>query len=109
MSTRATYKFISNRHNTDTTLYIHHDGYPSGAAYYFSKGTDVESFIRNNERAEIIQNHEAHADTEYRYTQITGDGFASEVFTVHNKSDLGIWNLIYSGTLKEFIKLEGNI
>ena len=78
MSTRATYGFSSSE-NPDITLYIHHDGYPEGAAIYvcnaleersYNKRQDyltAESFIRANNRAEITRSHERHGDTEYRY------------------------------------------
>lgn len=38
MSTRANYIFKSGR-KTLATFYIHHDGYPKGAADYFPKCT----------------------------------------------------------------------
>jgi hypothetical protein len=71
MSTRATYQFISEWSGTHTA-YIHHDGYPEGAANYLSNGekpiTSIDSFIRANDKAEMTSSHEAHGDTEYRYT-----------------------------------------
>lgn len=75
MSTRATYLF-KRQHGRDVAVYIHHDGYPEGAAGLYllpaieaSSGyLTVEAFIRANERAEITDGHEAHGDTEYRYT-----------------------------------------
>ena len=74
MSTRATYTFIDQRTcpTTDVCVYIHHDGYPQGAATYLRKWiegqrTDIASFIRINERAEITR-ESAHGDTEYHYT-----------------------------------------
>lgn len=75
MSTRATYKFRRQYHR-DVTVYIHHDGYPEGAAgLYLVPAIEMaagyltpEWFIRANERAEITDGHEAHGDTEYRYT-----------------------------------------
>jgi len=70
MSTRATYQFITDYSNV--TCYIHHDGYPSGAACYLEGANTVEKFIRKNENAEITLSHESHADTEYRYTVFRG-------------------------------------
>jgi len=72
MATRATYQFISEWSGTHT-VYIHHDGYPEGAAEYFTKENGapivkVESFLRSNEKAELTKSHEIHGDTEYRYT-----------------------------------------
>ena len=85
MSTRATYK-IGHQ-----TFYIHHDGYQEGAAMYFYNmvaeshrniyaGTEHEKynrspsggyechFLRANSGAEFTENHQAHGDTEFRYT-----------------------------------------
>ena len=86
MSTRATYKFISEWAGTHTA-YIHHDGYPMGAAGYLSNDavinkynrdamanpivapiTNINTFIRANKHAEMTQDHDSHADTDYRYT-----------------------------------------
>ena len=88
MSTRATYQINDKRYNNETrkmTFYIHHDGYKEGAAHYFynmietltgtgegdktnSKGGNIEAFLRANYNAEITESHNAHGDTEYRYT-----------------------------------------
>jgi len=70
MATRATYQFISEWSGTHTA-YIHHDGYPEGAAQYFygtSTILNINAFIRSNIRAEMTASHEIHGDTEYRYT-----------------------------------------
>ena len=71
MSTRANYIFKSGR-KTLTTFYIHHDGYPEGAAEYFQnaliygdgKLNDPDTFLRANEDCEIS---EIHGDIEYLY------------------------------------------
>jgi len=73
MSTRATYKFVSERRGAGShTAYIHHDGYPTGAAGYLTNQgraiSDINTFIRANEQAEMTQDHDSHADTDYRYT-----------------------------------------
>lgn len=92
MSTRATYE-IEGR-----TFYIHHDGYPEGAASYLynmvnaltkvdTSGEDHDifghrmrrgglefAFIRGNGNAEPTDSHEAHGDTEYRYTVYRVEG-----------------------------------
>ena len=74
MSTRATYQIKSGF--SAATVYIHHDGYPSGAADYFMKAeflqekTDrsfLNCFLWANKGAEITESHEVHGDTEYRY------------------------------------------
>lgn len=74
MSTRATYRFIGRERKPTVTVYIHHDGYPDGAATYFynmlinsSYGSLATQFIRANDRADITANHELHSDTDYRY------------------------------------------
>jgi len=77
MSTRATYTFSNTAlAGEDVTVYIHHDGYPMGAAEYFRKAMNekldsdrplLEAFIAANDGATITRNHEAHGDTEYRY------------------------------------------
>lgn len=93
MSTRATYSFVNG---TTRTFYCHWDGYPAWAARRFRNaltasfpkellGTDpgprawhnitdrprggfAFAFIRGNEDAEPSSGHDAHGDTEYRYT-----------------------------------------
>jgi len=71
MSTRATYQF-KNQWSGTHTAYIHHDGYPEGAAQYFlNDGApifNINTFIRTNHKAEMTASHEIHGDTEYRYT-----------------------------------------
>ena len=44
MATRATYQFISEWSGTHTA-YIHHDGYPEGAAQYLLKWTVASRFL----------------------------------------------------------------
>ena len=82
MATRATYSFEDKCYDRLSTVYIHYDGYPDGAARYFlnmhlSAYSDLddyapnkgcEFFIVGNIRyAEITKCHEYHSDTEYRY------------------------------------------
>ena len=85
MATRATYQI------DDFTFYSHWDGYPSGAAARFwnmvdamtqpetgdrskiaalenRRGGAAFAFIRGNMDAEPTDGHDAHGDTEYRYT-----------------------------------------
>jgi hypothetical protein len=93
MSTRATYRFEDGpkpydylRHGP-ITFYVHHDGYPAGAALYFyqmlthererGNGGLAEQFIRANEGAEFTRSHSAHGDTEYRYDIIGTDAGAT--------------------------------
>ncbi len=111
MSTRATYQFKSGT-QTLATIYIHHDGYPEGAAeYYFApcfERFSVNSFFRANERAEITESHEIHGDTEYRYT-VQDEGQDS---TIVAEKRVGDWNdpswvEFFSGKLVDFINKYG--
>jgi len=82
MSTRGAYQFNSGHdHEGFTTVYIHHDNYPKGAARYFyetlinpSSGNLATQFIRANPNSEIINSHvhdwetmHIHSDTKYQY------------------------------------------
>jgi len=114
MSTRATYTFSNTAlAGEDITVYIHHDGYPMGAAEYFRKAMDekldsgrqlLEAFIAANDRAMITRCHQAHGDTEYRYTtdgkQITVEHRKIE-FTDEGYSET--WNTITESSLDDFI------
>jgi len=99
MSTRATYQI------NGTTFYVHHDGYPQGAATYFANAANsdslgglAEKFIRANYKAEFTTDHEAHGDTEYRYT-VNGDQI-----TVEARVDFGeTWKIEFSGFLFAFM------
>lgn len=111
MSTRATYQFVTE-YNT-STIYVHHDGYPEGAVNYFNlmllrdfsdslsysiKNISAESFIRANLKAELTESHEAHGDTEYRYT------FNKEVLTCEARIDFGdTWRTVFTGNVYDFI------
>ena len=130
MSTRATYLFSNtSMAGEDVCIYIHHDGYPSGAAQYLSNAkhlssTDrrplLESFIAANKGAEITRCHSTHGDTDYRYsitsTQpiwaiATSYGYGLADITCHSRHvSLGdgegfttYWKEIFSGSLNEFI------
>jgi hypothetical protein len=116
MSTRATYRFIQFAEKDrpagrrpETTVYIHHDGYPSGAAAYLNNalneqtaGNMATKFIRANRRAEITDSHDQHDDTDYRY-DITGSGSEAEIIA-YQRVDSGN-RCIFSGTLYQFINL----
>jgi len=83
MSTRATYQI------EDMTFYCHHDGYPEYAAVRFARmiaafnvpakddnfreiedrrGSLMFAFVRGNLDAQPTESHDAHGDTEWRYT-----------------------------------------
>ena len=113
MATRATYKFKDNGWSgTDVTVYIHHDGYPSGAAEYFRAACEsgrqgVEGFIAANERAEITRDHSAHGDTDYRYTVRKGQ-LEVEARKLRTNGDMELvesWETIYEGTIADFIRI----
>lgn len=103
MSTRATYEIAGQ------TFYIHHDGYPAGAASYFEnmigaltvagngqgidaiadrRGGALFAFIRGNLRAEPTESHDVHGDTEYRW-KILGDAGALHVSSQKRSSAAG--------------------
>lgn len=113
MATRATYEF---KHDTQgdrhkrATVYIHYDGYPIGAAYYFyntlcnpSHGDFATQFIRANDRAELTESHRSHGDTDYRYT-LTGCGPAAMLEAYQRSMGENVkWMLFDSCPLHEFI------
>jgi hypothetical protein len=113
MSTRATYRFIeAGRPGANTTtVYIHHDGYPEGAAVYLnhalsnpSKGNMATQFIRANDGAEITKSHAVHGDTEFCY-DIKGEGSDAEIIAyayIYN-GDKRTKRSIFSGLLYQFI------
>jgi len=103
MATRATYQFKTQWSGTHT-VYIHHDGYPEGAAQYLTDDDsqaihNVNAFIRNNERAQLTESHEAHGDTEFRYT-IQGLHILAEERLNWSTDE---WSTIYNGCLNHFI------
>lgn len=114
MSTRATYNFKSKekpQFQTNTTVYIHNDGYPSGAASHFYlalihpiQGGGAETMIRSNAEAEITKSHNVHGDTKYRY-DVVGWGPDAELiaYKCHYTDDGQKWVSEYHGILHEFI------
>ena len=113
MSTRATYQFVpaDQRFRPITTVYVHHDGYPEGAAMYLEDVETAEQFIRKNNKAEITDSHETHADTEYRYTIYEGNGLLNvEKRTNVNWSGGSViseWDSIFDGFLTRFTENGG--
>tara|TARA_R110002073_G_scaffold334639_1_gene524573 strand:- start:584 stop:961 length:378 start_codon:yes stop_codon:yes gene_type:complete len=115
MSTRATYLFTNNSMAAeDICVYIHHDGYPTGAAEYFRKAlfiakTDrrpiLEAFIAANTGAQITRSHQTHGDTEYRYTIDRKDVLVEKRisnFSEEHGLD-NYWQTIFVGSIEEFI------
>lgn len=100
MSTRATYQFIGKVTGTHT-MYIHHDGYPEYAFHYFQGGCTVDSFAEHNEdRAEVTESHDAHGDTEFRYTVQNNTVLCQKRVFVGGKDS---WEIEYLGTVFDFI------
>jgi hypothetical protein len=113
MSTRATYTFLTTAddHKPSVTFYIHHDGYPEGAAQYLAaactfeneRGSLAENFLRANDRAEFTGSHETHGDTEYRYT-VRLYAVVVEARKFYGEES---WSVIYTGPLADFIAANG--
>ena len=103
MSTRATYQ-IDN-----TTLYIHHDGYPAGAARKFEQavkdtiggkdGKFLLKFMHAHPDAVITKSHAAHGHTAYHYTVTTH----SDQNGIHIKAETENGHLMFKGALADFI------
>ena len=105
MATRATYEFKPDH----KTFYIHNSGHPTGAAVYFAAmlsvndrvyQTNASKFAEGNLCAEPTGSHEAHGDTDYRYTL---DGAT----LVANRRVLWLqheeWQTFFVGSVDEFI------
>ena len=75
MATRAVYSFSGFPGRPESHFYLHHDGYPSGAAWRFAaalaEGLDrscfLAAFLRTSDRAEPLNCPGQAADAEYRY------------------------------------------
>jgi hypothetical protein len=75
LATRAVYSFTGFPGAAVRHLYLHHDGYPTGAAWRFASalrlGGDaadfLDSFLSSQPRAEALTRAEEAADAEYRY------------------------------------------
>ena len=76
MSTRAVYSFIGFPSAKEYHYYLHHDGYPSGAAWRFAAALKqggaasdlLAAFLSTQPQAEALARVEQAADTEYRYS-----------------------------------------
>ena len=112
MSTRATYLFTSRSH-VPVSIYIHYDGYPSGAAAYFwaahhcanHRGGFAGQFVRANELAEFTSGHDSHGDTEYRYTLDVDAGHLTAWARAHGwaRDEAPKWRVIHFGDWWEFV------
>ncbi|MCT0213256.1 MULTISPECIES: hypothetical protein [unclassified Synechococcus] len=75
MATRAVYTFSGFTGEQDHHLYLHHDGYPTGAAWRLSQalqlGDEPSAFLRSfrstQAAAEPLAHPEHCGDAEYRY------------------------------------------
>lgn len=114
MSTRATYQF-GRKYAPRVTLYIHHDGYPSGAAHYLyralchpnARGGFAEQMLRANDGAEITTSHSAHGDTEYRYS-VSGNGPIATIKAEARYEFTDRWDVEFVGTAAEFVARHGD-
>lgn len=114
MSTRATYEVDGY------TFYIHHDGYPEGAAQYFKQALEfaegrkgnmdyspnagfTEDFMRANTRAALTPSHEVHGDTEYQYT-VSTEVNALGPYKFHIKAQTRKGDVFFMGQLEDFIE-----
>ena len=111
MSTPATYEFrATNRSLSDVTVcfYIHHDGYPKGAAQYFYAMHDPQSpdncqdyasqFFRVNKGAEFTKDRDMHINTAYHY--IFSHNQTLSVFERQNDNS---WLSLYEGNWLDFV------
>jgi hypothetical protein len=75
LATRAVYTFSGFPGDHEHHLYLHHDGYPTGAAWRFAasqrEAADASSFLAaflsTQHKAEPLASPEQAADAEYRY------------------------------------------
>lgn len=75
LATRAVFSFTGFPGLPDRHLYLHHDGYPTGAAWRFAQtlreasdpASFLTAFLRTQPRAELIASSEQAGDAEYRY------------------------------------------
>jgi hypothetical protein len=75
LATRAVFSFTGFPGAPERHLYLHHDGYPTGAAWRLAaaqrQASDASSFLaaflRTQNQAEPLRSPEQAADAEYRY------------------------------------------
>jgi hypothetical protein len=113
MSTRATYRFVAP-HGFDVMFYIHHDGYPKGAAQYILNafqagvgGALVDRFHRLNDNCELTASHEVHGDTEYRYTfsnSLELGEFGEVKCEARYGWETARWDVVFRGSIVEFVQ-----
>jgi hypothetical protein len=82
LATRAVYSFLGFPSVPECHLYLHHDGYPTGAAWRFSTALRqrpepeafAAAFLASQPGAEPLVAPEQAADAEYRYKVQLLDG-----------------------------------
>ncbi len=110
MSTRATYEFQDDNYRGNFTIYIHHDGYPEGAAGYLQAALRLvdgglpERMLRANRWAELTGSHDSHDDTEYRYTIRGGEDGPGATILAEKVDGNDNWTIFFTGSLGEFIR-----
>jgi hypothetical protein len=75
LATRAVYSFIGFPGSPEQHLYLHHDGYPTGAAWRFATARRLngdpaaflQAFVATQSGAEQLSAPQQAADAEYRY------------------------------------------
>ncbi len=75
MATRAVYTFTGFPEAPVRHLYLHHDGYPTGAAWRFATALREQpaaaeflaAFLSSQPGAEVLASPEQAADADYRY------------------------------------------
>jgi hypothetical protein len=75
LATRAVYSFIGFPSSPEQHLYLHHDGYPTGAAWRFATARRLngdpaaflQAFVATQPGAEQLSAPQQAADAEYRY------------------------------------------
>jgi hypothetical protein len=112
MSTRATYKIEDHKNNAKIYFYIHHDGYPAGAARYFnnmleSYKTDTSRsyathFLLANKNAEFTVHHDWHSDIDYCYNIWICQNKQCQIIAYEEVD--GGKQIMYDGKLEDFIK-----
>lgn len=125
MSTRATYLITEHAFHPAVCFYIHSDGYPEYAFHYFQNAVAAddkscnssfaERFIRANDTAEFTSGHDAHGDTEYRYTytpqvnepmrgrDLKAAGTLKVENSVYHEGKPETWETVFEAPLAAFI------
>lgn len=90
MATRAVYTFSGFPCVPERHLYLHHDAYPTGAAWRFAQArreapepaSFLAAFLSTQSMAEPIASPEQAADAEYRYQVQLRPGLVPQLVVV---------------------------